>query len=508
MLYTDGYGNLIVKDVYMEVTEKLLSNKNELMKEFNRINTKNATRNNNATFTATGQDGFGNVGELKENLYFFFDLKKYYNSFKAINEFIDDIANKINPSLKPNFYVTYEGEPSFNEVETELLRKINNKLADTFNTGLKFPVEKNFRFGEEYISIYRSWNFDKVYETNNTLNSIIDKVQSANLSPYERYLAVYNWVSGFVYSAEGVNEHSTTSRRVVEVLTGNKIVCTGFVSLLTTLCEKLDIPAKEFIVLGDNGLHSRALIKMVDPKYGLNGIYQADPTFDSGSSNANKNGTRSFFHHLLPLKFNDGREITAGDSAKPLFDFINLEGEELNKSIDFGIHKNGTEAYFELSKKNMLGTSLISYEEVGAYFENKVKHTNNNKTYSEDTKKTMLKEISEDKERTLNKAIDRNKIYIRSFHNKVNQSEPVSIVNFANALAISYAKVKVLDNPKYTMKDGIKFANEVANYNLKVGRSKVYNDNKMHLINQTTFTNLDEYNKLIAEQKNSASKNN
>lgn len=499
MVFSDGYGNMIDKSSYMEITDKLLSSKNRLMQEFYKLNTLKTDLPTWGNQTVDEQE--------RETVHFFFNIKKLYSSFKTINEFVDELSGKLKPNLKPKFYMLYEGEPNYDEVETELLRKLHNKLIDNFKTGLKFPIDRNMSYGEEYVSVLRTWDFDKVYDANVKLNDIIDQITRANLSTYEKYLAVYGWVSSFVYARESVKEPTSTSRRIVEVLNGNKIVCAGFVSLLTTLCNKLNIPAKEIVVFDGEVFHSRAIVKIVDHKYGINGLYQTDPTFDAGTNRANKMVGRSYFHHLLPVKQIDENAITNNDPAKRLFDFAGLEGEELDKKIELGLHKDGIAGYFELSNHKLMSTTLISYDEVNDYFENKRIYIKASDVYDKVTKSTLLKELELDRDKTMGKAVDKNKLYIKSLHTKVNQTEPISVDTFTEALAVAYSRVKALNNPNYQLAQGMKYAHEVADFNIKVGRNKINNKYK-DLINQSTFTNLNDYNRLVAASNNSGPKTN
>ncbi len=132
-----------------------------------------------------------------------------------------------------------------------------------------------------------------------------------NLSPFEKYLFAYNKVKQFKKYKEN-NEDKANSRNLYQLLDNDYIVCVGFSRLLGDLLEKLGIPSldysvgvnvgfddvpddivilpekivssktgKEHEVMIERGDHARREVHLVDPKYGIDGYFIADPTWDN-----------------------------------------------------------------------------------------------------------------------------------------------------------------------------------------------------------------------------------
>mgnify|MGYP003293647335 CR=1 FL=1 len=61
------------------------------------------------------------------------------------------------------------------------------------------------------------------------------------LSPFEKFMIAYEYVTNYVYNEDGDMWHRTTSHWV-PVLEGDKIVCVGYASLLQALCDRIFSP--------------------------------------------------------------------------------------------------------------------------------------------------------------------------------------------------------------------------------------------------------------------------
>lgn len=116
-----------------------------------------------------------------------------------------------------------------------------------------------------------------------------------SLSPLEKYVAAYILTTKFSpYKEEDnnmVDYH--TSRSVYEFVdnqSDRRIVCVGYVHLLREFLYRMGLTdtirwdvhseteALRSKSSGDN--HARMMIHLVDPKYGIDGVYMSDPTWD------------------------------------------------------------------------------------------------------------------------------------------------------------------------------------------------------------------------------------
>ena len=130
---------------------------------------------------------------------------------------------------------------------------------------------------------------DIAYEINN-LSIENEDGKPEYLSPFEKFIFAYEFVSSFVYNEGGDIFHENTSYWV-PVMLGDKIVCGGYASLMEALCERIFknnevgiynqgtyVLRKDFSFIGG---HSNILVRIKDDKYNINGIFYADPCWDS-----------------------------------------------------------------------------------------------------------------------------------------------------------------------------------------------------------------------------------
>ncbi len=119
-----------------------------------------------------------------------------------------------------------------------------------------------------------------------------------SLSPYEKYLGAYIITTKFAKYNLPENSKTDLTRSIYEFIDKHKdrpICCVGYVSMLNELLERQEysdgsvdvvhwgVKSKRenrdgVISIGDN--HDRSLVHIVDPKYGIDGIYMSDPTWD------------------------------------------------------------------------------------------------------------------------------------------------------------------------------------------------------------------------------------
>lgn len=140
---------------------------------------------------------------------------------------------------------------------------------------------------------------------------LFDMIEPAlNLSTLEKYLFAYNIVKKYKLYNNDI-ENYCNGVHLYKILDNEYIVCAGFVNLLCDLLKKLDIECKKYDVVVDIGLdklentslvmpeydaenkkfflkkvnHSRCIVNLVDDKYGIDGYYIVDPTWDNNLDN-------------------------------------------------------------------------------------------------------------------------------------------------------------------------------------------------------------------------------
>lgn len=113
------------------------------------------------------------------------------------------------------------------------------------------------------------------------IEEIVKKIQKYSYTSFEAIMYAYDLVRDRFYIPEEVGDKETVSRDLSSVLLGDKIVCAGFANIFQTVLEKLGISSMIFLLrLPDAPGHARNLVYLQDEKYGIDGLYFFDPTFD------------------------------------------------------------------------------------------------------------------------------------------------------------------------------------------------------------------------------------
>jgi hypothetical protein len=194
------------------------------------------------------------------------------------------------------------------------LCKISQEFKDT-----------NVLFG--YEDTYKTWTLDEINNANNSISSVAEKISNANLSPMEQLLYGYLEVTNRNYKAEGNYENPSISRSIYGVLNTDKIVCVGFSEFLRAIINEIDskniklfsnnvVASKSICKLKINQGHRNLMVYLKDEKYGIDGYYYLDPTWDAKVGN----DFQGFLNHFLV----------------PISDIQNIKKYDiLDKSVDF-----------------------------------------------------------------------------------------------------------------------------------------------------------------------------
>ena len=203
-----------------------------------------------------------------------FDYKDYKNIFDSIEK-----LESINPNFK--YYV------KVNNYDKQLF---NQELFSHDNISNK--IEVNYELVDMSISDYL--NHEKY------LYELIKP--AVTLSPYEKFLYAYNITKHYKkYNEVDENDDKFNSRKLYKIIDNDEyMVCVGYANMFQDLLTKLGINSTTYSVGVDVGFdsldalseysedaiskyggHSRVIVNLVDPKYGIDGIYQSDPTWDS-----------------------------------------------------------------------------------------------------------------------------------------------------------------------------------------------------------------------------------
>lgn len=145
-----------------------------------------------------------------------------------------------------------------------------------------------------FSDVLEKYTREEYLEEDRKLNDLVKDIKDADLSPYEKYIAVYNIVKKYKPYKESDNKEE--SRFLKYILDNEYMVCVGYSNLLEALLGKVGIDSVEMGVAVDSSYdagftqeekvvkregHSRLLVNIDDDKYGIHGIYVADPTWDN-----------------------------------------------------------------------------------------------------------------------------------------------------------------------------------------------------------------------------------
>ncbi len=194
----------------------------------------------------------------------------------------------------------------------EHIKVINNRLKELGKkNNIKIKIENKNKFNK-FIFNSRI-NYNNIYvETpdleNVTLSDYLkfEKIlysmvkNTNNLSPFEKYIYAYNITKQFKEYKENENDKNL-SRKLYQLLANEYMVCVGYSRLLGDLLDKMGIENKDLGISVDISYdnvdnmetnfdksipveragHARRYIHIVDEKYGIDGYYVADPTWDN-----------------------------------------------------------------------------------------------------------------------------------------------------------------------------------------------------------------------------------
>lgn len=254
--------------------------------------------------------------------------KYILNLLKSINYDIDKIIDNIGYVIF-NFDLEFikkyiDNSPLFNnykilinndiEYSVQYINRIESIFQDRVNL-LYFKLEDN----EEIVS------FKDFKDTILIISNIVDEVKRYNLSPFEQVMYVYDYVRKKEYSKEEQTDSYNESRDLTKVLLGDKIVCVGYSNIFNRILSLLDMKCMPyFLKKNEKKGHQRSVVYINDPKYGIDGVYYFDPTWNSKNKNNNYLLSYKFFARTKEEidKYKNFEDITFGKFDKAFVEYI------------------------------------------------------------------------------------------------------------------------------------------------------------------------------------------
>ena len=249
---------------------------------------------------------------------------------------IDDLISKIN---------------STEDLKSIEVIFINNEITDISH------LEKLKKaYPDKAIIIY--WNYEPGFIDNVISAEYMIKyyksVMDENFSALEKVAMAYDIVKSHMYK-EAIESMGMNDKYLTLIVNNDSIVCHGFASLFSRLLKEMEFDASVLGVVTTKGSdannHSRNLVRIIDQKYNINGLYAFDATWDSSDkehyhllteelqteSSKKKEGYQkadplaSYKYFLVPIQsyekvfgYSQREKILSED--KPCFDEQTLQG--------------------------------------------------------------------------------------------------------------------------------------------------------------------------------------
>lgn len=247
------------------------------------------------------------------------------------------------------------------------LGKENHVVIDINNKELVTPkILSNTNYLNGYTDIRIGLDIIPIKEYLRLEKILYQMVEPAcNLSPFERYIYAYNVVKQYKQYKEN-EKNKSASRNLYAILENEYMVCVGYSHMLEDLLNKSGIKSiyrsmgvddsydkkdeKEVVKINWNG-HARRFVYINDPKYGIDGFYVADPTWDNDLKNdlynhlllTNEEETETKRYNFLP---------TSVSSSS--IELMNIQSiEEFYQKINFYLDRNP-----ESNLKNLISNSI------------------------------------------------------------------------------------------------------------------------------------------------------
>lgn len=214
----------------------------------------------------------------------------------------------------------------------------------------------------------------ELYNTSIMVNTIVGKVRSANLSPIESIMYIYDNIKKRIYKIDENNYHNSSDVNLV--LTGDAIVCSGYSNVFNAILRCIDIPAMPLISYEVN--HQRSIVYINDAKYNIDGVYVFDPTWDRKKDNKDNKYISRYNYFAIPLAisnksapddFSSVLSLSFEEIMKHNDNIVSDESieiiETVNKIFEFIIGKSFTdiesEAFDSLSANKIIDKINESY---------------------------------------------------------------------------------------------------------------------------------------------------
>lgn len=329
--------------------------------------------------------------------------KRLILTFNEINEINEDNIKYFNDTT----VLEILNQPKNEEDYQKLFNLVN--LLD--KAGKKNVIKIEVKKRSEFNKVFGKKTFDNInlvvhndlydyshkeyLKEEEKLDNLITPLVGKELSPLEKYMAVYNIVKNYKKYRENKNQLEE-SRYLRYILDNEYMVCVGYAKLLEVLCERVgvnvvcygmnvDVSYDDGYTLEDKPVeaagHERCIISIDDDKYNVHGLYIVDPTWDNALDENRLN------HVLMTFdKMQVGKRMVFYSYYTPILDIHNFK--EYSDQIKYLVKKRleasstgNLLSVYELVIKDILDT--INCDSKYDYFIDKLSTIRKEKEYED-----------------------------------------------------------------------------------------------------------------------------
>ena len=284
----------------------------------------------------------------------------------------------INISLTDNL-MTEEEKLTLIKDNLIKLESLNKKYMVTFSLnerGIFNKLFKDLKFNNLDLIIdndYYNYSMEEYNYEEEKLELLVKDIIDKDLSPFEKFIAVYNIVKNIKPYKENL-ENREEARRLKYILDNDYIVCVGYAKLLVELLRKVGINATDYSLNADisydDGFtleekiielaaHKRVIVNIDDDKYNIHGLYLSDPTWDN---DLEKNYLNNAIMTFDKMQVNN--RMFEYDIYNPILDIHNFK--EYNEQVNFLLKRNIQKLNdIKTYKDNPLQKILDAYKKTG-----------------------------------------------------------------------------------------------------------------------------------------------
>lgn len=208
-------------------------------------------------------------------------IKLYLNKIKELYPNSNNFKFAIEYKIRTNFIIDKEENIELIKINNYLYANYKNSLyISKHNTSIMFPF-KELLISRRRLQVIAN----RIKNATITINN-----EKTPLSNFEKFMLAYEYVTNYVYNKGGDYHHLVNSNWVT-VIGKDKIICTGYSSLLRALCD-LIFPNEEVKVFEQKlsvypkgskerkERHSNNIAFIKDDKYNIDGLYYVDSCWD------------------------------------------------------------------------------------------------------------------------------------------------------------------------------------------------------------------------------------